>query len=66
MPNHFALFIYLGNVLIFFFLSLLKQFLFVLYILFSGLSLHFFFSPTTCNVLPLHLFDTAFNVASDI
>lgn len=53
IPNHFALFIYLGNVLIFFFLSLLKQAISLgLVDSISRISLHFFFLPTTCNVLP--------------
>lgn len=54
IPNHFALFIYLGNVLIFFFLPLLKQTISLgLVYSISRISLHFFYIlPTTCNVLP--------------
>lgn len=66
MPNHFALFIYLGNVLIFFSFPLEAISLRLVYSIFRTFASLFFFSPTTCNVLPLHLFDTAFNVASDI
>lgn len=50
IPNHFALFIYLGNVLIFFFFPSCSNF--------SSSSIFYFqtfasfFLPTTCNVLP--------------
>lgn len=55
IPNHFALFIYLGNVLIFFFSSPLEANNFSWSRLFyfqDFASFFLFFLPTTCNVLP--------------
>lgn len=51
MPNHFALFIYLGNVLIFLSFPLEAISLRLVYSIFRTFA-SFFFSPTTCNVLP--------------
>lgn len=54
IPNHFALFIYLRNVLIFFFSSPLEanNFSWSRLFYFQDFASLFFFLPTTCNVLP--------------